>query len=123
MTFKEAVELWINRDFNCISREMIEPFIEKEGASKFIMQADGCVIEDDAFTINEAWSFVFQPKNSIDADWIEKHYEEVCRLGFSVYLTTQNPILAIDGGGYDFYEGHWNKLYKLIGLQWHDEEE
>ena len=28
-------------------------------------------------------------------------------------------FFGIDGGGYDFYEGHWIPLYKKRGLQWH----
>jgi hypothetical protein len=45
--------------------------------------------------------------------------------GFLVYEPQEfdGHILAIDGGGYDFYESHWVPLYLALGLKWHENEE
>jgi hypothetical protein len=29
--------------------------------------------------------------------------------------------LGVDGAGWSFYDGVWDKLYDIIGLKWHDE--
>jgi len=41
--------------------------------------------------------------------------------GFLVYESDDfnGHILAIDGGGYDFYSAHWTPLYLALGLDWH----
>jgi len=31
-------------------------------------------------------------------------------------------LLGIDGGGYDFVDAHWVKLYTALGLEWHRKE-
>lgn len=45
--------------------------------------------------------------------------------GFLVYESPDfnGWILAIDGGGYDFYEAHWWKLYHALDLKWHEQDE
>jgi hypothetical protein len=45
--------------------------------------------------------------------------------GFLVYEPKEfdGHILAIDGGGYDFYEAHWVPLYLALGLKWHEQDE
>lgn len=45
--------------------------------------------------------------------------------GFLVYEPADfdGHILAIDGGGYDFYEAHWVPLYLALGLKWHEQDE
>jgi len=45
--------------------------------------------------------------------------------GFLVYEPTEfnGHVLAVDGGGYDFYEAHWVPLYLALGLRWHEQDE
>jgi len=31
-------------------------------------------------------------------------------------------LIGVNGAGWDFYDGVWNKLYDLLGLKWHDEQ-
>lgn len=44
--------------------------------------------------------------------------------GFLVYepVDFDGAILAIDGGGYDFYDQHWIPLYLSLGFKWHEQE-
>lgn len=30
--------------------------------------------------------------------------------------------LGVNGAGWNFYQGVWDKLYDILGLKWHDEE-
>jgi hypothetical protein len=44
-------------------------------------------------------------------------------LGFRIYQTEDfGVVFGIDGAGYDFYEAHFEPLYKLRGLCWHKKE-
>ena len=41
--------------------------------------------------------------------------------GFRIYESEEfGYFFGIDGAGYDFYESHWEPLYKARGLHWHD---
>lgn len=69
------------------------------------------------------WGTLFNPKESLDQEWIEKNAEKVTECGIFVFESDIFGILlGIDGGGYDFYESHWIPLYKARGLEWHNEE-
>ena len=32
-------------------------------------------------------------------------------------------VIGVNGAGWNFYDGVWDKLYDLLGLEWHDEPE
>jgi len=50
--------------------------------------------------------------------------EAAADAGFLVFESPDmsGVILGIDGGGYDFVEAHWVKLYNNLGLKWHESE-
>ena len=39
-----------------------------------------------------------------------------------LYEVDDQYVLGVHGAGWDFFEGVWEPLYDLLGLQWHDEE-
>ena len=69
-----------------------------------------------------AWATVFVPKEWIDAEWIKRHAKEIYeKTGFIVYDTDELGVyLGVNGAGYDFFDAHWIKLYRLRGLKWHE---
>ncbi len=54
-------------------------------------------------------------------------YEEIKLFndcGIGVYEDEDSDwYIGIDGCGYDFFDAHWLKLYRKMGLQWHTTEE
>jgi len=48
--------------------------------------------------------------------------EYAAQCGFEVYEPKlfNGIVLAIDGGGYDFYLDHWVPLYLAMGIEWHN---
>jgi RNA polymerase subunit RPABC4/transcription elongation factor Spt4 len=71
------------------------------------------------------WGTMWTFGENIDAEWVRDHggLEAMQECGFWVYDDEDLGILfGINGGGYDFYEGHWVPLYKKRGLKWHDAE-
>ncbi|NIQ13272.1 MAG: hypothetical protein GTO02_02330 [Candidatus Dadabacteria bacterium] len=31
-------------------------------------------------------------------------------------------VISIDGAGWNFYDGVWDRIYDALGLKWHNEE-
>jgi hypothetical protein len=69
------------------------------------------------------WGTLFNPKESLDQDWIGENLDEITKIGFFIFESDIfGYLLGIDAGGFDFYEAYWIPLYKLRGLQWHDKK-
>lgn len=67
------------------------------------------------------WSTLFSPTNSCDNSWMIDNAVSVSSCGVYVFDSEYfGCVLGIDGAGYDFYEDHWNALYELRGLKWHE---
>lgn len=121
MRFKfkhDAVRAMVRNEYNCIERKFYEPMFE-----------DGrmwLVTEDrsgDDFYGMPMWSCLWQACSKMVSRAIYKHREEIEDAGFLIYRDDEDDIyLGINGAGYDFYEAHWNRLYDIMGLKWHDEE-
>lgn len=40
-----------------------------------------------------------------------------------IYEIGDEYLIGVNGAGWNFYDGVWNKLYDVLGLRWHNEEE
>lgn len=38
-----------------------------------------------------------------------------------VYEVGDEYVIGVNGAGWNFYDGVWDKLYDLLGLKWHEE--
>ena len=38
-----------------------------------------------------------------------------------IYEVDGRYVVGIHGAGWDFYDGVWDRLYDLLGLEWHDD--
>lgn len=83
------------------------------------------VIRDYEFPI---WSTLWSFGERIDEEWLtgeygESHLQEMADLGFRIFDSEDFGIVfGIDGAGYSFYEKHWEPLYLLRGLKWHEDQ-
>jgi hypothetical protein len=70
------------------------------------------------------WDTMWTFEEGLDENWAMDNLELMAECGFRVYeyQPTGTLYFGIDGCGYDFYEAHWNKLYKARGLHWHTEK-
>jgi hypothetical protein len=69
------------------------------------------------------WGTMWAFDDSLDNEWLRdgEGLEALAKCGFRVYEQEDyDYVFGIDGAGYDFYEEHWIPLYKLRGLEWHD---
>ena len=39
-----------------------------------------------------------------------------------IYELDGEYIIGVNGAGWNFYDGVWDRLYEVAGLQWHSEE-
>ena len=118
MNLEEAVKLWVGKDFSNIPTELIkrafkDNYDELELLSKKYPE----------FDYPAGWGWMFNPKCSLDEEWIRENISKVEKCGFLVYYSDETGILlGVDGGGYSFWEAHWIPLYNKRGLRWHDRE-
>ena len=54
-----------------------------------------------------AWNTAFLPSYPVDP-------EEATAAGFLLYEFRGHQVLGVDGGGYDFYEAHWEPLMRTL---------
>lgn len=69
------------------------------------------------------WGWLWQFGDSADDYWLEEldGIRIMSECGFRIYEHEEwGYFFGIDGAGYDFYEAHWEPLYRARGLQWHD---
>lgn len=106
---------------------------DDDGNDIYIIELDNgeeiSVTDTDDFEVQRddflpMWGTLWAFDDSCDAYWLEENMQEMANCGFRIYESEDyGYIFGIDGAGYDFYAEHWIPLYKIRGLQWHDEEE
>ena len=84
-------------------------------------------LESDEFEVQyddglPMWGTLWALSDGCDKHWLGENLQSVANCGFRIYESEDYEyLIGIDGAGYDFYESHWIPLYKVRGLQWHDE--
>lgn len=91
---------------------------------------DGTLVscdEDDFEVLHEdylpAWSTMWSFDDRADDWWLSNGdgLREMSECGFRIFESEEfGYFFGIDGAGYNFYEVHWEPLYKARGLRWHD---
>jgi hypothetical protein len=90
-------------------------------------ESDAYIVEEEDYDSVEyglpMWGTMWTFSSSLDSDWALNHLDIMADLGFKVYESDELGVFfGINGAGYDFYEAHWNELYKARGLRWHRED-
>ena len=118
MTLDDAVKLWVNRDYSNIPTELVKKAFKDNYDELELLSSQYPELDYPA-----GWGTMFHPEWSLDEEWIREHVKEVEDCGFLVYDSDETGILlGVDGCGYSFYDEHWTPLYKIRGLQWHEEK-
>lgn len=91
------------------------------GEECWLQEADFEVERDESLPI---WGTMWAFDSQLDNYWLEEpgNMQLMANCGFRIYEQEDYEyIFGIDGAGYDFYESHWEPLYKARGLKWHKE--
>lgn len=62
------------------------------------------------------WCRIHDEECQLDDDG----WQKVGKTGLIAREFDGHLILAINGGGYDFYDAHWIPLYRELGYSWHE---
>ena len=121
MTFKEAVVKFVSQ-LNAVPEDMIETLMGCDPGS----WEEVTVFEDgkEPYDILPMWGTMWSFGDWTDEYWADNEggIEKMSKLGFRIYRHEEwGLFFGIDGAGYDFYEAHWEPLYKARGLQWHNQ--
>ena len=121
-TIREAAESFVS-EFNAIYQGMIAKLMQMDPDD---WQEVTVFSEDEPpHDFLPMWGTMWSFHDWVDRYWIEEMdgVEVMSELGFRIYFNEDfGYFFGIDGAGYDFYEAHWIPLYRIRGLQWHDEE-
>jgi hypothetical protein len=118
-TIREATEAWV-REWNAIPTEAVRIIFEYEQANNM---ENYMLTSESVYHYPASHGTMFTFGESLDEEWALNNKEKLEEAGIVAYYSeTLGVVLGVDGGGYDFYEDHWIPLYKLRGLQWHEEE-
>lgn len=144
MTKKEAIESFVERDFSGIPQEWVKIVAEKLGAEIYAWPMWGTmwIVEFFGERLMANAKQVCEPseckgnKNTahdkndtcdICEDWEEMggawNIKDKNGNGTAAYIYEIDGqyVMGINGAGWDFYDGVWDRLYDLLGLEWHDE--
>jgi hypothetical protein len=147
-TKREAIEAFVSRDFSPIPQEWVNIVAEAKGWDNQPLPMWGTMwfVNFDSWgeKLYEASVEVCAPEecennqaeNKTDdhfCDWCEDYEEMLGARNFKdkdgngtaiyVYEIEGQYLIGVNGAGWDFYVGVWDKLYDFFGLEWHDKEE
>ena len=118
MTLQQAVKRWLE-DFDNIPTCLIQKAYMNNPEELELLAGDYPELDWPC-----GWGTMFKVQYPSDVDWIRENLQAVAECNILVYECDECGILlAISGGGYDFYKSHWIPLYLKRGLNWHDTEE
>ncbi len=114
--------------FSAIPMRMINP----EGSVDFYLRWDvtGKIDEDEGWdeqygiVAAPLWGWCWLVTDAFMDTFIDEHQEEIMDLGFIIMTNPEEDwvCLAIDGGGFDFFDVFWEPLYDLAGFKWHERD-
>lgn len=107
----EITEFWKTSDLYTVHLD--------NGNAIVLTQEEFEVQYDDVLPM---WGTMWSFGDVCDEDWLLGGGLRVMSdCGFRVFRSDDfGYFFGIDGAGYDFYEAHWEPLYKARGLKWHD---
>lgn len=161
MKKREAVEKFVERDFNSVPQDWVRRIAESEGEYPNLpMWGTMWIIDSslgeqlweksrvmapnyDEIDLEEVERTEGEEKRKLlekaieEEDWseLEMYYDEEMAYERSVLDKDGDPtsmfvyevgdeyVVGINGAGWDFYDGVWDRIYDTLGLHWHKEEE
>ena len=104
---------------------------EKEYLVRIDGGEDDVLLYEDDFEVEHdnyfpMWGTMWAFSYNIDNEWLSGNFGEdgiqaMADCGFRIYESEDyGYVFGIDGCGYNFFEEHWQPLYKARGLHWHE---
>lgn len=117
----DCVHYWVETRFDNIDSTMVTDFDEWHEHYEFYGTDEDNDYEVSWHYYAPMWNTWFEPSDCFLRDWLEEHRDEVVECGFTlIYRDDEFWGLGVDGAGYSFYDEHWEPLYDLFGIKWHE---
>lgn len=161
MNKREAVEKFVERDFNSVPQDWVRTVAEaNQEYPNLPMWGTMWIVDNwlgeklwensrvmapsyDEIDLEEVERVEGEEKRKLlekaieEEDWseLEMYYDEEMAYERSVLDKDGDPtsmfiyevgdeyVVGINGAGWDFYDGVWDRIYDTLGLKWHKEEE
>lgn len=136
MTKSEAVHAFVERDFNAIPLDWVKAVAEMKGEEIHTWPMWGTMWIVDNHTGEQLMKASHSVYSSLDEateaepsgdpqDYVDEEMGGALKIADTaafIYEIDGQYVVGINGAGWDFYNGVWNKLYDLLGLEWHVKE-
>lgn len=119
--------MWI---IDCFGGDLYEKSrVMYESIEEFKNELDSEVLDADEFERlskaieDEDWSVL---GDYIDEDMAGEHCildKDGNTTALFIYEVDGQYVIGVNGAGFNFYSGVWDRLYDTIGLEWHTHEE
>lgn len=114
-------KVWIKEYLDGIDENEIEDEIDYESVENSEDYQNWIEENDKECELEIIWGTVFES----DSDFSDDFYEKAEELGLLVIEEADedlNKIIAVNGGGFDFYEEYWTPLYLSLCFKEKDRE-
>lgn len=122
MTKDEAVKKWVET-LSSVPTDWVKRQLEKEdgfanlpmwGTMFFVDEAIGEELTEKSNYIDDEDDEMYGNRQVVDKDGYG--------INLYIYEVDGHYLLGINGAGWDFFDGVWDKLYDAVGMMWHDED-
>lgn len=136
MTKQEAVKLFIEREFNSVPTTWVEAIAEHVDGNPINPPMWGTmfIVDDTIGSQLLALSELVKLSEDCEAHYSRtqcnncKNYEEemdgarhITGTCAYIYNVDNTHVIGINGAGFDFFDGVWDKFYDLLAIKWHEE--
>jgi hypothetical protein len=155
MTKGEAVEKFVERDFNSVPQEWVKIVAESESeyptlpmwgtmwivdnwmGEKLLAGSREMVYSKEDIDLDaiedEDERAALEKRIADDSDYMEDYVDEEMAgersvldkdgdpTSMFIYEIADEYVVGINGAGWNFYDGVWDRIYDTMGLQWHEE--
>lgn len=130
MTKQEAVHLLVQRDLQAIPQEWVKIVADSFGechaypmwGTMFIMgwpDKEGFIKKHCKLMAKSHFQDEFDEEMQGEMVVVDKDGSPT---SIYAYELDDQVLLGVNGAGFDFYDGVWDRLYDILELKWHDEE-
>lgn len=132
MTKREAIELMVSRDFASVPTEWVQIVSEAKGEDIYAWPMWGTMWIVDDFIGERLMAHAEEEgckkhdeysdgcSNCEDSDEEMRGAMNIKSTSAYIYEVDGVYVVGVNGAGWDFYDGIWDRLYDILGLQWHD---
>lgn len=117
MERRQAIELFVQREFSAIPTEWVRVIEEDAGGcSALPMWGDMWIVSD--FLGERLWD----ASKAQDDDAELSGERRVAETAMYIYWIGEYYVVGIHGAGWNFYDGVWDEIYDALDIQWHNTE-